>query len=572
MKVRVTTTTAAFLHLCVCVTAAVSGKGSGGETAFAAPGDTALLPCYSVGNVTPSVTRWMKNGREVVSRGRGQSAASSSVSAGKRFAILDDGSLRVHVVTPGDEGIYLCNSTVLNNTVQTSVQLLLAGGPENVSTSISAAIVLPNGTLVAFRGRTVTFNCSGSSYPSQILTWSFTGASSTNYSLVSGGGSWLDFRIEDIQPGAQGEYSCRAHNSLSHRAANRSTQLLVYWMMGSGKDVTAAISLSSIVTVARCCVLYVSYASDRHPECRWRPGVDPSHVQFSCTWLGAYPTPTLHWTENHHGAGTDLEGHFFTEVTDSLVVMMNRSTLYEGQTVKCIAEHPTLTPGQEKTCLFSLKSPFPEGDPLVTALEATNVTLTCTEDRSLPLANTTWRKGNLQEVIVPGSKYVVSEDGPVFRLTIVNVSKDDQGVYFCRSENPLAVCELEVYLTVKASSAYTGAIIGIFLAALIVGSAVIIARIAYSSRDRICLGNVFCLRMEEDRGDVLSLVESDDEQIFHDAVPRLPPLTNGNHTTLVQIHRIPSSDHEDADTADTSPRQQGDTVQTEGEPADLVTF
>ncbi|XP_042369987.1 V-set and immunoglobulin domain-containing protein 10-like [Plectropomus leopardus] len=77
--------------------------------------------------------------------------------------------------------------------------------------------------------------------------------------------------------------------------------------------------------------------------------------------------------------------------------------------------------------------------------------------------------------------------------------------------------------------------------------------------------------MEEDRGDVLSLVESDDEQIFQDAVPRLPPITNGRHTTLVQIHRIPSSDNEDAETADTSPQQQEDTAQTE-EPADLVTF
>lgn len=39
----------------------------------------------------------------------------------------------------------------------------------------------------------------------------------------------------------------------------------------------------------------------------------------------------------------------------------------------------------------------------------------------------------------------------------------------------------------------------------------------------------------------MNLVESDEEQVFQDAVPRLPPLTNGNQTTLVQIHRIPSS-------------------------------
>lgn len=48
--------------------------------------------------------------------------------------------------------------------------------------------------------------------------------------------------------------------------------------------------------------------------------------------------------------------------------------------------------------------------------------------------------------------------------------------------------------------------------------------------------------MEEEREDVLSLVESD-EEVFPEAVPRLPPLslTNGHSTTLVQIHRISSS-------------------------------
>lgn len=77
------------------------------------------------------------------------------------------------------------------------------------------------------------------------------------------------------------------------------------------------------------------------------------------------------------------------------------------------------------------------------------MTLTCTEIMSFPPANTTWRKGIQQEEIVTGSKYVVSVEGADVKLTIINVSKDDEGVYFCRSENPLIVTELEVYLTVK---------------------------------------------------------------------------------------------------------------------------
>ena len=46
---------------------------------------------------------------------------------------------------------------------------------------------------------------------------------------------------------------------------------------------------------------------------------------------------------------------------------------------------------------------------------------------------------------------------------------------------------------------------------------------------------------EDDRREVLSLVDSedDDEQIFQDAVPRLPPLPNGSQMTLAQIHHSP---------------------------------
>ncbi|XP_044052490.1 V-set and immunoglobulin domain-containing protein 10 [Siniperca chuatsi] len=534
-----TVATVALLQLCLSATAAVSVNGSTGTALTAAPGDIALLPCYTDGNVTPTLTTWMKNGREV-SRGVGSSPSPSP--AGQRLTVLHDGSLNIRGVMPGDEGSYLCNSTLPgNNSYRASVLLQVTSGPENVSASIGPATALSNGTLIAYRGSTVSFNCSGSSYPSQQLTWAFRGASSSNESLVSTSGSWLDFRIEDIQPSAQGIYSCVAHNTFSHQAVNKSTQLLVY------------------------------YVPDRHPECMWAPALDPSHVKFTCTWFGAYPTPTLRWGKDQGDQGSHWKGHVYaSEVMDSLSVTLNRSMLSDGEMLRCMAQHLALAPGKEKSCSFTLKPPFPEGEPLAAALEATSVTLTCTEAVSTPPANTTWKKGLQQEDIVPGSKYVLSEDGPVFKLTILNISKDDEGVYFCRSENPLAIRELEFYLTVRTSSAYTGVVIGIFIAALIVGSAAIIAKTVYSSRHRICLGSGFG-QMEEDRGDVLSLVESDDEQIFQDAVPRLPPLTNGCHTTLVQIHRIPSSDHEDAETADTSPQQQEETVQIE-EPGDLVTF
>ncbi|XP_026177723.1 V-set and immunoglobulin domain-containing protein 10 isoform X2 [Mastacembelus armatus] len=527
--------TLALLHLCLSATAAVSGGGSNETVITAAPGDVAILPCFTVGNVTPSLTTWMKNG-EVIIRGGGSPPDSAPV--GQRLAVLHDGSLNIKEVTPGDEGSYLCNSTLPGNrTFQTGVLLQVTSGPENVSMSIGPATTLSNGTLTTYRGSTVSFNCSGSSYPAQQLTWAFRGDLFNNDSLVSANGSLLEFKIEDIQPSAQGLYSCRARNIVSHQAVNKSTQLLVY------------------------------YVPNRHPDCMWTLMQDPSHIQFNCSWLGAYPTPLLRWHANQAGQGDHI---YVSRLTDNLSLTLNRSQLFKGQMLKCTAQHRTIPPGKEKSCWMTLESPYPQGDPLVTALEGTSITLTCTETTSKPPANTTWRKGLKQDEIIPGSKYILSRQGADFKLTITNVSKDDEGVYFCRSENPLSITELEVFLTVKNSSVNTGVVIGIFIAVLIAGAAVVVAKTVYSSRHQICLGGGFG-QVGDDRGDVLNLVESDDEQVFQDSVPRLPPITNGHHTTLVQIHRIPSSDHEETETADTSPEQQEDTIQAE-EPEDLVSF
>lgn len=113
---------------------------------------------------------------------------------------------------------------------------------------------------------------------------------------------------------------------------------------------------------------------------------------------------------------------------------------------------------------------------------------------------------------------------------------------------------------------------------------------------KLWLWCLLCRLVDTDGGDVLNLVESDEEQIFQDAVPRLPPVINDRTTTLVQIHRIPSSmfsllavirelyptfvfhtavlclgDHEDLEATDTSTKQPEQRIQTE-EPEDLITY
>ncbi|XP_038149435.1 V-set and immunoglobulin domain-containing protein 10 isoform X1 [Cyprinodon tularosa] len=489
--------------------AAVSGNDT--ETVLSAtPGGSVILDC--AGQRAARVwTSWMKDGNIITSKG---GPFTDTDPADQRFTLEPNGSLSISPVITEDSGSFLCSSGLSDNiTVIERVQLQVILGPNNVSATIFPAVKLLNGTLVTQRGSSIYFKCLSLSYPSQQLNLTFSGASANNISLASTVLPVLEHSIQNIEPESQGVYTCTALNTFSKRRVDNRTELLIY------------------------------YVPSTHPDCMVVQTQDTSSVQLNCSWFGAYPTPRLRWEE---------DGDF--QVTESLVVTLNSSKLSDGQKMTCTAQHELLTKEKARSCSIILKTPYPEGQPLVTVLQGTNMTLTCTENVSVPPANTTWRKGQSQDLIVPGSKYILSSEGPELKLTIVNMSEDDERYYFCRSENALGVQELEVYITVKtSSSAYTGAVIGVFIAALIVGSAVAVAKALYSRRHTICLGGGFM--QAEDRGDVLDLVDSDDEQIIHDTVPQLPPLANGRHTTLVQIHRIPSSDdHEEIEAVEAKPQ------------------
>ncbi|KAM4746499.1 V-set and immunoglobulin domain-containing protein 10 isoform 1-T1 [Anableps anableps] len=517
----------ALLQLFLSGAAAVSGDVSTETVQSAAPGDVVLLQCYTGGSPTPVQTTWMKDGREIASKNGPQMDSSAK---DPRLSIELNGSLSISSVIAEDSGSFQCSSTLPDNrTIRAQVKLHVSSGPDRIYTTIYPAVVLPNRTLVAERGTTLSFKCMTLSYPSQQLNLTFSGALTNNTTLASTIRPVLDYTIENIQPKSQGVYTCSSLKPNSNHRVNNSTELLVY------------------------------YIPSTHPDCMFVEAQDHSRVQLNCSWFGAYPTPKLRWGE---------DGDF--QVAESLIVTLNRSMLHDEQKVTCRARHELLKKENERSCSIIFRTPYPQGKPLVSALEGTNVTLTCSETQSLPTANTSWRKGQNQDPIFPGSKYILSQEGPDLKLTIVNISMDDEPYYFCRSENALGVRELEVFLSVKASSsAYTGAVIGVFIAALIVVCAFVVAKFLYSRRHTICLGGGFM--QAEDRGDVMDLVESDDEQIFQDTVPQLPPLPNGQHTTLVQIHRIPfSDDHEDTETTETNPQPPEQKEEPTEEPREEV--
>ncbi|XP_067295590.1 V-set and immunoglobulin domain-containing protein 10 isoform X2 [Pseudorasbora parva] len=329
------------------------------------------------------------------------------------------------------------------------------GGPTSISLDIRPATLLKNGTLFVNKSSNVYFNCSSESYPSQNLTWTVQNLAQDNPDKASGSKSALEFSISKIQPQDQGMYTCTSQNTLSMTTVNKSQEILVY------------------------------YASERHPECSWKKGNGSSDFLFVCTWYGGYPVPTLHWHEVYEktviAKGPTINSTY--EETEHLEIHVNRFILHDKEEVKCTGHHVT---GVEKSCSFKLELPYPEGDPLVFVLEGSNITLSCTETKSLPPAKTVWKKMN--DVINNTLKYIVSDNRPTYKLTIINVTKDDEGVYYCYSENPLGPKELEVVLNVKTSAGNGGAIVGVFVSVLVMMIGIVVGVTVYTKRDRICIG------------------------------------------------------------------------------------
>ncbi|XP_036454905.1 V-set and immunoglobulin domain-containing protein 10 [Colossoma macropomum] len=499
-----------FLHFCLSHHAAAAAEEQERSLIIIGEkGTNVLLPCFGrPANSTLLVTRWKKSGQIAVTRDSAHPLSTAHLS------IQDDGSLKITGLMFIDEDEYECDPVPKNDSLSQKILLQVADGPTNMAIKIEPATALLNGTLFVQKGTNISFNCSSESHPSQNLTWFFEDVRRASDTVSS-----LNFETSNVNPADQGTYTCKAQNLLSNKTVTRSQELLVY------------------------------YASERHPICNWEQAIQPDLVHFSCSWYGGYPVPNLQVF-----LGSDTVA---SNVSEKLTVTLNRTMLHDDQNIMCLGRYSELQPGHEKSCSFTINSPYPMGTPLVAALEGSNVTLSCSEYKSLPPAKTVWQRGKSQEVIVPSSKYILTAQGPELTLTIVNVTKDDEGVFFCWSENVLAAKELEVYLTVRSSADSSGAVVGVFISVVIVVAGITLGFLAYSRRDRICLSFRFS-GLEDDRTDVMSLVESDEDDVFHNTVPRLPPVSNGHGptrtTTLVEIHRIQSSDHEDnvndADQAD----------------------
>lgn len=89
----------------VLFSASVSDNSPTETVVSAGPGDVVLLSCFTGGG---NATTWTKDGQKV---------GDASTTSDGRLAVLRDGSLQIDKVKEGDEGSYLCNTSLPDSSV-----------------------------------------------------------------------------------------------------------------------------------------------------------------------------------------------------------------------------------------------------------------------------------------------------------------------------------------------------------------------------------------------------------------------------------------------------------------------
>ncbi|NWW22604.1 VSI10 protein, partial [Falcunculus frontatus] len=247
------------------------------------------------------------------------------------------------------------------------------------------------------------------------------------------------------------------------------------------------------------------------PKCWAETSSSGLMLQLFCSWPGGYPHPTLHWREE----GQDLENSSWvissTSSSDTHVETLNSSHLSHRKVFKCVGSH--VVKQEQPACTVEIKLPSLESEPPQTCFVGDNVTLTCRVTESTPAARLSWLRDITQPKveIQPGGRFLIVQEGNVSRLTIRNCSQGtDSGCYVCKAQNPVGLRELFVCLTVKQPVNIVGVVGAVLVLSLL--AVLTVTGIVLYYNPLLCLRACSAVPRNEDSGDVLVLVDSEDDE------------------------------------------------------------
>ncbi|XP_078790237.1 obscurin isoform X18 [Oryzias latipes] len=428
-------------------------------------GKDAALSCTIVGSPTPVVS-WEKDKLKLTSGGR--------------FKTVEDGDvyrLTIYDLTLEDSGQYMCRAKNSVGEAYAAVTLKVAL-PAEMSQRAPAFMVKPSSTRVGLGGD-VVFHCRVAAHPEANFEWEKDGRylGETNRIKIVSDGDSSTLKIQSVRSLDGGTYTCRAQNSAGrsqaaatlgvdtqdarHTSVDKNTSLLSHLQKRKEemkKDISiyhseeksSSVSSSSTTNVADVLSsLNLEHQLRASALAKLPKGVftrtctvtEGKHAKLSCLVTG-HPKPHIIWRKDGTNISEGRRHVIYEDQAENFILKILYCKQSDNGLYTCNA---TNMAGQTYSAVLVTvkepKVPFRRKLQDVEVQEKTSAKLMCEVPLVATQANWFMEETRLEQ----SYKYHMEEDGTVRRLTIHNVTTNDDGVYICEmKEGSRTVAELTV--------------------------------------------------------------------------------------------------------------------------------
>ncbi|XP_071349022.1 obscurin isoform X12 [Trachinotus anak] len=427
-------------------------------------GKDATLSCTILGSPTPLIT-WEKEKLKLTSGGR--------------FKTVEDGDvyrLTIYDLTLEDSGQYMCRAKNCVGEAYAAVTLKVAL-PTEMAQRAPVFMVKPTSARIGLGGD-VVFHCRVVAYPEANFDWEKDGRylGETNRIKIVSDSDSSTLKIQSVRNLDSGTYTCRAQNTVGrahtaaalvvdaqdsrHLAADKNTSLLSH-LQKRKEEMKKDISIyrteesSSVSSSSKASItdgfssLSLEHELRASALAKLPKGVftrtctvtEGKHAKLSCFVTG-HPKPHIIWRKDgsniregrRHVIYEDQAENFilkilFCKQTDNGLYTCNATNM-AGQTYSAVL-----------VTVKEPKVPFRRKLQDVEVQEKMSATLMCEVPVSATQANWFMEETRLDQ----STKYRMEEEGTLRRLTIHNVTTNDDGVYICEmKEGSRTVAELTV--------------------------------------------------------------------------------------------------------------------------------
>ncbi|XP_070648483.1 obscurin isoform X39 [Bos indicus] len=394
-------------------------------------GKDATLSCQIVGNPTPQVS-WEKD-RQLVE-------------AGGRFRLAQDGDLyRLTILdlALGDSGQYVCRA---RNAIGEAFAAVGLQVDADAACAEQAPHFLLRPTSIRVReGAEATFRCRVRGSPPMSVSWAKDGRRlgvlDAPRVRVEESGEASALRIRAAQPRDSGTYTVHAENPLGAASAAAGLTVDAEAEAANPPGASTAMLLAHLQRRREAMRAGGAPASPPSAGTRTCTVTEGKHARLSCFVTGE-PKPEIVWKKDgqlvvegrRHVVYEDEQENFvlkilFCKQSDCGLYTCTASNLV-GQTyssVLVVVREPTV-PFRKR--LQDLEVP-----------EKASATFQC--EVPVPAMESAWYKEETR--LWASAKYLIEEAGAERRLTVLNVSSDDDAVYICETaEGSRTVAELAV--------------------------------------------------------------------------------------------------------------------------------